>query len=98
MRQLEKGMFARSLAGHDKGRLYIIAGTEDKGSRILVADGVHHTVDRPKAKKRMHIQPDYHIDPELKEKTERNLKITDADIRAAIHTKEEKSDVKNRCN
>lgn len=49
MRQLEKGMFARSLAGHDKGRLYIIAGTEDQGSRVLVADGVHHTVESPKA-------------------------------------------------
>ena len=93
MRQLEKGMFARSLAGHDKGRLYIIAGTEDQGSRVLVAEGVHHTVESPKAKKRMHIQPDYHIDPGLKKKSERNLPITDEDIRKALDSKEEK----NRC-
>ena len=97
MRQLEKGMFARSLAGHDKGRLYIITGTEEEGGRVYLADGVHHTVDRPKAKKRMHIQPDYHTDPGLKKKTERDLTITDADIREAIYTKEEKADVKNRC-
>ena len=97
MGQLEKGMFARSLAGHDKGRLYIISGQEGEDGRFYLADGVHHTLDRPKAKKRMHIQPDYHIDPVIKEKIERNLALTDADIRTAIYTKEEKADVENRC-
>ncbi len=46
---------AQSLAGHDKGRLYAVIGME--GDFLLVADGVHHTLETPKKKKRIHLQP-----------------------------------------
>ena len=48
------GLFARSIAGHDKGKLYIIIG-EDKDSLIL-SDGRLKTVEKPKKKNRKHIQ------------------------------------------
>ena len=50
MRELETGMFARSLAGHDKGRLYVVL--ETAGDSVLVADGKYRTLDRPKRKNR----------------------------------------------
>lgn len=48
------GQFARSIAGHDKGNLYIIIG-EDKDSLIL-SDGRLKKVEKPKKKNRKHIQ------------------------------------------
>ena len=53
MKPIVKGMFARSLAGHDKGRLYVI-------SDVLV-DGKIRTANRPKKKKLIHVQPDYEM-------------------------------------
>lgn len=91
MRQLEKGMFARSLAGHDKGRCYVVLGTKEDA--VLLADGVHYTIGSPKRKKRMHIQPDFHIDPQLMVKWEPRLSVSDADIRAAVQRKEGIKDV-----
>ena len=57
MRELEKGMFARSLAGHDRGKLYIVLDAE--GDRILLTDGKLRPVGKPKIKNRIHIQPDF---------------------------------------
>ena len=57
MKELKKGMFARSLAGHDKGYLYVILEADEK--RVLLTDGKSRPVERPKRKNRMHIQPDH---------------------------------------
>lgn len=75
MRPIEKGMFARSLAGHDKGRLYVITGVEDP--YVYLVDGRIRTADRPKKKKLMHVQLDY-------EKTDA---VRDEDIRKALKGK-----------
>lgn len=34
MKPIVKGMFARSLAGHDKGRLYVISDVQDRKSVV----------------------------------------------------------------
>ncbi len=48
------GFLAYSLAGHDKGELYLII--EETGDFVYVADGAVRTLDRPKKKNKRHIQ------------------------------------------
>lgn len=76
MRPVQKGMFARSLAGHDKGKLYVIVNVEEP--YVYLADGKIRTLDRPKKKKLMHIQPDYDPAPVT----------SDLEIRKALKAKE----------
>lgn len=54
MNMYAPGCPARSLAGHDKDRYYIIL-TED-GEYVTLADGKIRTADHPKRKKKKHIQ------------------------------------------
>jgi ribosomal protein L14E/L6E/L27E len=44
-----------SLAGHDKGSLFAIIGTESE-SYVLVADGRHRKIQKPKKKKVKHLK------------------------------------------
>lgn len=48
------GMLARSQAGHDKNRIYVIIKEEDE--YVYLADGRSRTADRPKKKNKKHIQ------------------------------------------
>lgn len=48
------GKFATSKAGHDKAQLYVIVGEE--GDFVSLCDGRLKTVDKPKKKRRKHIQ------------------------------------------
>ena len=50
----EPGCPARSLAGPDKDRYFIILGED--GEYVFLADGTSRTVARPKRKKKKHIQ------------------------------------------
>ena len=59
MKPIVKGMFARSLAGHDKGRMYVISDVQEP--YVFLVDGKIRTANRPKKKKLIHVQPDYEI-------------------------------------
>ncbi len=48
------GHFATSKAGHDQGNLYVIVVEE--GNLLGLCDGRLKTIDKPKMKKRKHIQ------------------------------------------
>lgn len=48
------GFLAYSLAGHDKGKLYLII--EETGDLVYAVDGAVRTLDRPKKKNKMHMQ------------------------------------------
>lgn len=50
----KEGMLARSKAGHDAGRLYMIIRTEEE--YVYLADGRLRTLDRLKKKKKKHVQ------------------------------------------
>ena len=45
----------RSAAGRDKGDLFLVLGTQ--GDFLLLADGRRRRVERPKRKKRKHVEP-----------------------------------------
>lgn len=49
------GQFVTSKAGHDKNVLYVVVGEE--GDFIFLSDGRLKPVDKPKRKRRKHIQP-----------------------------------------
>ena len=48
------GMYAVSLAGHDKGQMYVIIKEENE--YVYLADGRIRTMEKPKKKKKKHIQ------------------------------------------
>lgn len=73
--------FAYSMAGHDKGSLYYIVAED--ADYVSLCDGRLRTLDKPKRKKKKHIQIRYDM-------MELN---SDAAIRKAI--KEMRKDVKS---
>ena len=54
MDRYEVGMLARSKSGHDKVHVYVIM--KEDSSYVYLADGVHRTLEKPKKKKKMHVQ------------------------------------------
>ena len=48
------GYFAISLAGHDKGRIYMIVSEE--GELLGLCDGIRRLIGNPKYKKKKHVQ------------------------------------------
>ncbi len=51
---VETGMLAKSKAGHDKGRVYVIYGVDE--TYVYLVDGIIRTINKPKKKKRKHVQ------------------------------------------
>ena len=54
MERYMKGMLARSKAGHDAGKVYVIIDVDD--TYVYLADGRIRTLERPKKKKKKHVQ------------------------------------------
>ena len=54
MEGFKAGMLARSKAGHDKGKVYVIIEEDD--TYVYLADGSIRTLDRLKKKKKKHVQ------------------------------------------
>ena len=48
-------MLAVSKAGHDKGRTFVVLGEEKE--YYFLADGKTRRLEKPKKKKKMHVQP-----------------------------------------
>lgn len=77
MERIEAGMFARSLAGHDKDKLYLIYQTE--GEYVWLTDGRLRPLAKPKKKKCRHIQMIHRMPENWNPE-----KISDDDVRRAI--------------
>ena len=54
MDRYETGMLARSKAGHDAGQIYVVIDTDSV--YVYLVDGQIRTLDRPKKKKKKHVQ------------------------------------------
>ena len=54
MDRFEAGMLAWSRAGHDSGTLYVIMRTDEE--YVYLTDGRLKPVDKPKKKKKKHVQ------------------------------------------
>ena len=62
------GMMARSLAGHDKGKVY------------MVLDGKIRTLDHPKKKRIKHVQVDRHIPEWIQNVIREGRDLQDSDV------------------
>lgn len=51
---VERGMLARSKAGHDKGKVYVIYELDE--TYVYLVDGKIRTKENPKKKKQKHVQ------------------------------------------
>ena len=54
MDRYEIGMLAKSKAGHDNGHVYVISNVDE--AYVYLVDGSIRTIERPKKKKKKHIQ------------------------------------------
>ena len=87
MVEYKKGYFAKSKAGHDHGKVYIIVkGTHETGKDdfVMVADGIVKTIDKPKKKRTKHLQIILKCDEVILEKMTNGQEIKNEDIKAAI--------------
>lgn len=82
MREFVKGMLAKSKAGHDIGKLYVVMYADDE--YVYLADGVHRTSDKTKKKKRKHIQIIYQIPDLLQKVMEDGKEMQNEHIKKAI--------------
>lgn len=55
MIDMRTGMLVKSKAGHDKDQIYLI--WKEECAYIYLVDGVHRTLDKPKKKRKTHVQP-----------------------------------------
>lgn len=53
--EMKAGMLVRSKAGHDKGKMYVIAGQDE--AYVYLVDGSARKLANPKKKRKKHVQP-----------------------------------------
>ena len=82
MREFVRGMLARSKAGHDIGKLYVVMDVDTE--YVYLADGVSRTVDKTKKKKRKHIQIIYKNPALLQEVMSEGREMQNEHIKKAI--------------
>ena len=80
--KIEAGMLAISRAGHDKDTCYIVWDMDE--TYVWLVDGRLRPLEKPKKKKRKHIQIQYTIPEKLREKLSRKESIRNEDIKFAI--------------
>lgn len=80
MDRYEAGMLAWSRAGHDSGQLYVVMAVE--GEYVFLTDGRLKPLEKPKKKKKKHVQVCRTIAPELRGISEGTVK--NEDIRRVI--------------
>ncbi len=77
------GKFAKSKAGHDKLKVYVIIKEEEE--YVYLADGIYKTMGKPKKKSKKHIQIiNKGQDENLTKKLLNKEQVSDEEIKRAI--------------
>lgn len=76
------GQVVYSKSGHDKGDALMVFSVE--GDYVYLVDGKRRTLEKPKRKKMIHIQPTSYIERETAGKLCRKEYILDAEIAKAL--------------
>ena len=76
------GMTAMSLAGHDKGKTYVILSVDE--NYVYLVDGSIRTLQNPKKKKLKHVQVNRNVSSWIQNLLDENKKIYDSDIIRAL--------------
>ena len=77
-----------STAGHDRGEIFYVIATDDQF--LYLANGKDRTLDKPKRKKRKHVQKVLRSETRVVEKLIRGDKVLNSELRRdlAFHAKE----------
>ncbi|MBR5597416.1 MAG: hypothetical protein IKW30_08430 [Lachnospiraceae bacterium] len=87
------GFLASSKAGHDKDKIYVII--KDDKEYVWLADGKYKTVEKPKKKRKKHIQiVRYFYNEKIKDALIEGKKVTDLEIMMTLkeYKKQQMSD------
>lgn len=76
------GMVVRSIAGRDKGDIFLVLSRE--GEYAYLANGELRKVDRPKKKKLKHLQPSSKVSEFIQNKLAAVGKVTNSEVRKAL--------------
>lgn len=82
--EYQSGQVVFSKNGHDQGDILIVLSVE--GAYVYLADGKRRKLEKPKRKKKIHVQPTNYVDAVLAEKIAQGAYLLDADIVKAIRT------------
>lgn len=77
-----KGQVVFSKCGRDKSKPFIVFDFDDQF--LYLVDGHLRKIQKPKKKKKIHVQVVNKIDPDIKQKLEKSSYILDSDIRKAL--------------
>lgn len=80
--EIVEGSIVRSIAGRDKGDLFIVLARE--GDYAYLVNGEFRKVDRPKKKKLKHLQGSTAVSDFIKNKLETVGKVTNSEVRKAL--------------
>ncbi len=76
------GQVVYSKSGHDKGDVQMIHSVE--GEYLYLVDGKRRKLEKPKRKKKMHVQPTSYVEAEVANKLRQNSYLLDAEIAKAL--------------
>lgn len=76
------GQVVYSKCGHDQGDVQMIVAME--GEYLFLADGKRRKLERPKRKKKMHIQPTFYVEKDVAAKLQEGAYVLDAEIKKAL--------------
>lgn len=85
------GQIVYSKSGHDKGDALMVLSVDEDW--VWLADGRRRKLEKPKRKKRIHIQPTSYVEKETAEKLRRKEYILDAEIAKALKKYQKKQAV-----
>ncbi len=80
--EIVEGSIVRSIAGRDKGSLFIVISRE--GDYVYLANGELRKVDRPKRKKLKHLQGTKTVSEFVQNKLASVGKVTNSEVRKAL--------------
>ena len=79
---IDLGSIVQSLAGRDKGKLFLVVGIED--NYVYLVDGNIRKVENPKRKKIKHVELTRYFDGNMAERISKKNKITNQDVKRVI--------------
>lgn len=82
MNRYEVGMLAISKAGHDFEHLYVIIAEDEE--YVYLVDGKIRTMDKPKKKRKKHIQVIKQVQSDIADKFKNGQKIENEEIKRTI--------------
>ena len=85
------GQVVYSKSGHDKGDVQMIVAVE--GEYLFLADGRRRKLEKPKRKKKMHVQPTFYVENDVAAKLQTGVYLLDADIKKALKKYRQVQDV-----